>query len=117
MGRCYTVAGEGAMGLWGLLVVKEELTRVSWREQSLWKVDKGGEGEYGLVVAEIASDDLLDVDAGGMVGKNKGNPITVAGRKRGNEDRSAGDGSDLVESSVDNGAGESLVKEEGGHFA
>eukprot|EP00061_Rhincodon_typus_P007589 g29432.t1 len=45
-------------------------------------------------VAEMASDDLLDVDADGMVGKNKGNPIAVAGEKRGGKD---GDGSDLVE--------------------
>eukprot|EP00061_Rhincodon_typus_P003491 g20220.t1 len=30
----------------------------------------------------MVSDDLLDVDAGGIVGKDKGNPIAVAGGKR-----------------------------------
>eukprot|EP00061_Rhincodon_typus_P003255 g19641.t1 len=50
---------------------KELWTKVSWREQSLQKVDKGGEYASGggilLEVAEMAPDDLLDVDAGGMV--------------------------------------------------
>eukprot|EP00061_Rhincodon_typus_P011242 g36121.t1 len=64
----------------------------------------------------MLSNDLLDVDADGMVGEGKGNPIAVAGRKRSGEGRSAGDGSDLVEGPVNNGAGESLVEEEGGHF-
>eukprot|EP00061_Rhincodon_typus_P006351 g26910.t1 len=64
----------------------------------------------------VASDDLLDMDAGGMVGEDMGNPVTVAGGKRGDEGRNVGDGSDLVEGPVDNGAGESLVEEEGGHF-
>eukprot|EP00061_Rhincodon_typus_P008416 g31003.t1 len=64
----------------------------------------------------MASDDLLDVDAGGMVGEDKRNPIAVAGGKRRGEGGSAGEGSDLVGDPVDNGAGESSVEEEGGHF-
>eukprot|EP00061_Rhincodon_typus_P005276 g24580.t1 len=63
----------------------------------------------------MASDDLLDVDAGGMVSQDKGNPIAVAGGKRRGEGESAGDGSDPVEGPVNNGAGESSVEEEGGH--
>eukprot|EP00061_Rhincodon_typus_P008860 g31853.t1 len=59
------VAAEGAVGVSG---VKEEWTRVSLREWSLWKVEKGGEGNMSgggilLEVTEIASDGLLDVDA------------------------------------------------------
>eukprot|EP00061_Rhincodon_typus_P000689 g12458.t1 len=77
---------------------------------------RGGEyvsgGGISLDVAEMASDDFLDVDAGGMVGKDNGNPIAVAGGKTRGEDGSAGDGSDLVEGPVDNGAGESSVEEE-----
>eukprot|EP00061_Rhincodon_typus_P009054 g32229.t1 len=78
-----------------MLGVKEEQTRVSWSEWSLRKVDKGGKGNasgggsISLEVTEMASDDLLDVDAG-------------------NE-------SDPVESPVDNAAGGSSVEEEGGH--
>eukprot|EP00061_Rhincodon_typus_P013139 g39321.t1 len=64
----------------------------------------------------MAADDLLDVDAGGIVGKDKGNHIAVAGGKRGGEGRSAGNGSDLIEGPADNGAGESLIEEEGEHF-
>eukprot|EP00061_Rhincodon_typus_P006669 g27556.t1 len=63
----------------------------------------------------MASDDLLDVDAGWMVNKDKGNPITVAGGKRRGDGRSAGYGLDPGEGPVDNGAGESSVEEEGGH--
>eukprot|EP00061_Rhincodon_typus_P007289 g28843.t1 len=83
---------------------------------------EGRGGEYAsdvsisLEVAEMVADDLLDVDAGSMVGKDKGIPIAVVGGKREDEDRSAGDGSDPVEDPVDNGAGESSVKEEGEHF-
>eukprot|EP00061_Rhincodon_typus_P002253 g17005.t1 len=61
-------------------------------------------------------DDLLKVNAGGMVGKDKGNSIDVAGGKRRCEGGSVGDGSDPVEGPVDNSAGESSVEEEGGHF-
>eukprot|EP00061_Rhincodon_typus_P003649 g20613.t1 len=47
---------------------------------------KGGEyvsgGDISLEVAEMVSDDL-DVDAGGMVGKDKENPFTFAVEKRG----------------------------------
>eukprot|EP00061_Rhincodon_typus_P006261 g26716.t1 len=69
-------------------------------------------GGISLKVAEMASDDLLDVDTGGIIGKDKGNPIAVVkGKKRG-EGRSAGDRSDPV----DNGVGESSVEEDGGHF-
>eukprot|EP00061_Rhincodon_typus_P008191 g30597.t1 len=80
------------------------------------------EGEYlsigsiSLEVVEMTANDLLDVDPGGMVGKDKGNPVAVAGRKRGDEGRSAGGGSDLAEDSFNNGARESSVEEEGGHF-
>eukprot|EP00061_Rhincodon_typus_P017515 g46234.t1 len=54
--------------------------------------EKGGQGtgeEYvsgggiSLEVVERVSDDLLDVDAGGMVSKDKGNPISVVEGKRG----------------------------------
>eukprot|EP00061_Rhincodon_typus_P003211 g19545.t1 len=65
--------------------------------------------EVPLEVAEIEANDPLDVDAGGMVGEDKGDCY-------GGDGGSAGDGSDLVEGSVDNGAGESSVEEEGGHF-
>eukprot|EP00061_Rhincodon_typus_P003145 g19399.t1 len=64
----------------------------------------------------MVPDDPLDVDAGGMVGEDKGNPITVAEGKRSGEGGSAEDGSDLVEGPVDNGVGESSVEKEGGHF-
>eukprot|EP00061_Rhincodon_typus_P002873 g18707.t1 len=71
----------------GLLGVKEEWTRVSQREQSLRKADKVG---MGICVrwwhlaggGGMASDDLMDVDAGGMAIKDKGKPIAVAGGKR-----------------------------------
>eukprot|EP00061_Rhincodon_typus_P015923 g43872.t1 len=46
----------------------------------------GGEyvsdGSIPLEVAKMAADELQDVDAGGMVGKDKGNPIAVAGEKK-----------------------------------
>eukprot|EP00061_Rhincodon_typus_P003230 g19588.t1 len=64
----------------------------------------------------MASDDLLDVDAGGMVSKERGNIIAVAGGKRRAEGGSMGDGLDLVEDPVDNGVGESSFEEEDGHF-
>eukprot|EP00061_Rhincodon_typus_P004502 g22753.t1 len=64
----------------------------------------------------MAVSDPLDVDASGMLGKDKGDSITIAGGKRGGEGQSVGDGSDLVEGPVDNAAGESSVEEEGGHF-
>eukprot|EP00061_Rhincodon_typus_P000733 g12600.t1 len=38
-------------------------------------------GGISLEVAEMTADDL-DVDAGGMVSKDKGNPIAVAGGKQ-----------------------------------
>eukprot|EP00061_Rhincodon_typus_P013279 g39556.t1 len=59
----------------------------------------GGGILLGLV--EMAANDSLDVDAGGMVGEDKGNPITVVGWRRGCEGRSAGDGSDPAEGPVD----------------
>eukprot|EP00061_Rhincodon_typus_P009735 g33460.t1 len=81
---------------------------------------RGGEyvsdGGISLKVAEMTTDGLLDVDAGGMVGKDKGIPIAVAEGERGCEGQSAGDGSDLVEGPVDSGAGESPIEEEGGYF-
>eukprot|EP00061_Rhincodon_typus_P014316 g41261.t1 len=76
------------------------------------KAVKGGEYVSGggilLEVMEMEASDLLDVDAGGMVGKDKGDLIAAAGWYRGNED--------LVEGPVGNGAGESSVEEKGGHF-
>eukprot|EP00061_Rhincodon_typus_P011428 g36423.t1 len=86
---------------------------------------EGGQGRGGkdvsdggilLEVAEIVADDLLDVDAGGMLGKDKGNPFAVVGGTRKGEGGSAGYGSDPVEGPVNNGAGKSLVDEEGGQF-
>eukprot|EP00061_Rhincodon_typus_P002291 g17092.t1 len=47
-------------------------------------------GGISLEVVEMASDDLLDVDADGMVGEDKGNPIAVAGGKRRVEGGSSG---------------------------
>eukprot|EP00061_Rhincodon_typus_P019051 g48490.t1 len=64
----------------------------------------------------MTADDFLDVDTGGMVGKDKGNPIAVEGRNRGGQGGCAGDGSDPVECCVDNAVGESSVEEDGGHF-
>eukprot|EP00061_Rhincodon_typus_P011772 g37041.t1 len=64
----------------------------------------------------MVADDLLDVDAGGMFGRDKGNPIAAAGGKRRGEGRSVGDVSDPIEGPADNGAGELLLEEEGGHF-
>eukprot|EP00061_Rhincodon_typus_P008253 g30703.t1 len=88
----------------------------SWHallHSSLNREGRGGEcvssGGILLEVVEMASHDLLDVDAGGMVRKDKGNPIAVAGRKRRGESGSAGDGLDLVDSPVDDGAGKSLL--------
>eukprot|EP00061_Rhincodon_typus_P002719 g18292.t1 len=57
----------------------------------------------------MAANDLLDVDASGTVGKAKRNPIT-------GEDASVEEGSDPVAGLVDNGAEESSVEEEAGHF-
>eukprot|EP00061_Rhincodon_typus_P004804 g23468.t1 len=67
-------------------------------------------------MAEVVSDDLLDVDAGGIVGNDKGNPIAVAGGKGRVDSGSVGDGSDPFEGPVDNSAWESSVEEEGGRF-
>eukprot|EP00061_Rhincodon_typus_P003518 g20276.t1 len=61
--------------LWGcgkVLGAKREWNKVFQREQSLQKADKGGKGNMSgggilLEVAEMASDVLLDVNAGGMV--------------------------------------------------
>eukprot|EP00061_Rhincodon_typus_P014548 g41619.t1 len=69
------------------MCVKENWIRMSWRKWSQRKADKGREGNVSgggisLEVVKMTSDDLLDVDAGGMVGKDKGNPIAVAGGKR-----------------------------------
>eukprot|EP00061_Rhincodon_typus_P001798 g15811.t1 len=69
-----------------------------------------------LKVAEMASDDLLDVDAGVMVGEDEGNPIAFTGGRRTGESGSVGDGSDPFEGPINNGAGKSSVEEEGGHF-
>eukprot|EP00061_Rhincodon_typus_P015961 g43923.t1 len=86
---------------------------------------EGGQGREGkcvsgggifLEVVEMVSDDLLDVDAGGIVGEDKGNPIAVAGGKRRGEGGSAGDGLDPVEGPVGNSAGGSSVEEEGGRY-
>eukprot|EP00061_Rhincodon_typus_P001574 g15172.t1 len=83
---------------------------------------EGGQGRGGeyvsgggnlLEVVEMTSDDLPDVDAGGMVEEDKGNPIAVVGGKRRGEGGSVGNESDLVEGPVDNRAGESSVEEEG----
>eukprot|EP00061_Rhincodon_typus_P011012 g35708.t1 len=119
MGRCYTF--DSCRGRCRGSGVKEEWTRVPWRERSVWKTDKEG-GEYVsgggilLEVAELASYDPLDVDAGGMVAKNKGNPIAGAGGNRKGEGGSLGDGSNPVEGPVNNGDEESLVEDGGEHL-
>eukprot|EP00061_Rhincodon_typus_P005345 g24737.t1 len=82
------------------------------------KSGRGGDyvsgGGISLEMAEVVSDDLLDVDAGRMVDKDRGNPITVAGGRRGVEGGSAEGSSDKVEGAGDNGVGESSAEEEGG---
>eukprot|EP00061_Rhincodon_typus_P002186 g16834.t1 len=71
--RLCRLQGKVLLGCGGVLEVKEVWTRVSQREQSLRKADKGrgrecaSGGGISLEVAEMVSDDLLDVDAGGMV--------------------------------------------------
>eukprot|EP00061_Rhincodon_typus_P010498 g34839.t1 len=86
---------------------------------------EGGQGRGGecvsdsgisLEVVEMAANDPLDVDAGGMVGKDKGNPISVAGGKREGEGQSARDVSDRVGGPVNNAVGEFSDEVEGGHF-
>eukprot|EP00061_Rhincodon_typus_P007806 g29865.t1 len=102
-----SVTGEGAVGLWGGVEGEGSVDQgvLEGTVPAEGGQRRGGEYVSGdgisLEVAEMASDDLLDVNAGGMVGKDKGNPIAVAGGK------SAGDGSDPVEGPVNNGAGES----------
>eukprot|EP00061_Rhincodon_typus_P000318 g11287.t1 len=66
----HRLQGKVRYGCGEVLGVKEVWTRVSWRERSLRKAGKGGEGNVcvsggviSLEVAEMASDDLLDVDA------------------------------------------------------
>eukprot|EP00061_Rhincodon_typus_P003456 g20125.t1 len=81
---------------------------------------RGGEyvsrGGISLEVVEMATDDLLDVDAVAMIGEYKANPIAVAGGKRRGKGGSTKDGSDPVDGPVNNGAGEYLIEEEGGYF-
>eukprot|EP00061_Rhincodon_typus_P001097 g13698.t1 len=116
------VTGEGAIGLWGGDGDEGRVDQLVPEGTVFVEGGRGRGGEYVFVggilleVAEMASGDLLDVDPGGMVGEDKGNPIAVAGGKRWGEDGSAGDGLDLVEGPVDDRAGESSVEEEGGHF-
>eukprot|EP00061_Rhincodon_typus_P001264 g14235.t1 len=83
------VAGVGAMGLWGVCVGGEGRADQGVPEGMI--PVEGGQGRGGeyvysvgisLEVAEMALDDLLDVDAGGILGKDKGNPIAIAGGKR-----------------------------------
>eukprot|EP00061_Rhincodon_typus_P015693 g43507.t1 len=62
-----------AKGLWGGMGVKEEWTRVSLREQSLRKPDKGGDGN----MCQVVANDPLDMDASGMVCEVKEDPIAV----------------------------------------
>eukprot|EP00061_Rhincodon_typus_P015293 g42890.t1 len=75
MGRCYIFCSSKKV-MWGcgglVLGVKEELTRVSQREQSLRKADERREecvsgGDISLEVAEMVANDPLDLDADGMV--------------------------------------------------
>eukprot|EP00061_Rhincodon_typus_P014251 g41163.t1 len=98
--------------------MKEEWTRVSWREWPLQKATKGGEylsgGGILLEVAEMAADDPMDVDAVGWK-DDKGDPNAVVREER-SEGQSSGDASDSSKSPVNYGAGESLVKKESGYF-
>eukprot|EP00061_Rhincodon_typus_P017445 g46141.t1 len=59
--------GKVPWGCGGMLGVKKEWTRVCRRDWSLLKADKEGEHVTGSGIS-LAPDDLLDVDAGGMVG-------------------------------------------------
>eukprot|EP00061_Rhincodon_typus_P016723 g45085.t1 len=61
-----------------------------------------------LKVVEMAAYDPLDVDAGGTVDEDKEDPIAIVRGKRGNEDRSVGDGLNVAEGPVDHCRGEIL---------
>eukprot|EP00061_Rhincodon_typus_P013001 g39089.t1 len=63
------------------------------------------------MVVEMAVNDALDVDGGGMVGMEKEDPITVVEGKGRGEGRIVGDGLDPAEGLVNYGAGGSLVEE------
>eukprot|EP00061_Rhincodon_typus_P002367 g17350.t1 len=96
MGRYYTFTGyrERCRGAVGCVEsegrIDQAVLKGQERGRGLKYVAGGG---ISLEVAEVASDDLLDVDAG----KDKGNPIAVVGGKRRAENGSAGGGPDLVE--------------------
>eukprot|EP00061_Rhincodon_typus_P000908 g13148.t1 len=77
------VTGEGPVGLWVCVggerrvdqgVLEGMVPAEDGQERAEDNVSGGG---ISLEVAKMASDDLLDVDAGGMVDKDKGNPIAV----------------------------------------
>eukprot|EP00061_Rhincodon_typus_P001718 g15553.t1 len=108
MGRCCTFGGykgrcRGAVGGWGGVggegTVDQGVPEVTvpTKDGQRRRGEYVSDGGISLKVIEMVSDDLLDVDAGGMVGKDKGNPIAVAEGKRRDEGGSVGDGSDLVE--------------------
>eukprot|EP00061_Rhincodon_typus_P004363 g22399.t1 len=99
MGRCCTCAGyrgrcrSSLRGYWGEGSVDQGVLERTVPVEG--GQARGGEyvsgGSISLEVAEMASDDLLDVDAGGIVVKDKGNPIAVVEGKRGGEGGSVGD--------------------------
>eukprot|EP00061_Rhincodon_typus_P012204 g37791.t1 len=70
------------MGLWGCVGWKEEWTRVCLREKCSWKADNGGEENVSgdgipLEVADMRVNDPLDVAAGGMFQRMRGDFIEI----------------------------------------
>eukprot|EP00061_Rhincodon_typus_P005968 g26113.t1 len=110
------------MGLWG--DVKSEGSVDQGVSEGIVPVEggqgRGGEyvsgGGISLEVVEMVADDLLDVDIGEMVGKDKEHHVAFVEGKRGDEGQIVRDGSDPAEGPVSNGAGESSVEDKGGHF-
>lgn len=68
-----------------------------------------------LELAEMAEDDPLNAEAGGVISEDKGDPIMFLGGGRRCEGGCAGDGPDTVEGPVNHRGWKTSVKEEGGH--
>eukprot|EP00061_Rhincodon_typus_P012792 g38743.t1 len=91
---------------------------VSWSKRSLQKANKGEKGNkwcgIPLEVVEMAANDSLDVDAGGMVDEDKRDSIDVVGAEVWVMGRyCAGVGSIPAEGPVSYSAGESSLEEKG----
>eukprot|EP00061_Rhincodon_typus_P011407 g36387.t1 len=83
------IAGEGVVGLWKHVGIEGRVDQGVPEGMVPAEGEQGKGGEYEsrggtlLEVAEMVADDLWVVDAGGLVGKDKGNLIAVAGGKWG----------------------------------